>query len=182
MLFFSSSVEFRRWLARHHATTRELWVGFHRRASGTPSMTWSESVDEALCYGWIDGIRKRVDASRYKIRFTRRTPKSVWSAINIAKANVLKKQRRMRAAGLAAFARRTENRSGVYSYEQRTDRLDEPYASRLREHDAAWRFFNAQPPSYRKMIGWWVVSAKKDETRRMRFDRLVAASKEGRRL
>jgi uncharacterized protein YdeI (YjbR/CyaY-like superfamily) len=180
--YFASPEAFRRWLARHHRARTELWVGFYKRSTGRPSMTWPESVDEALCFGWIDGVRTRVDERRYTIRFTPRRPKSIWSAINIRRAHVLRSTGRMRAAGLTAFAARVENRSGVYSYEQRSDRLEEPYASLLKRHRPAWTFFAAQPPSYRKMVGWWIVSAKKEETRVTRLQTLIERSAQGVRL
>ena len=180
--FFRRSSQFRRWLEKNHATATELWVGFYKRDSRKPSITWPESVDEALCFGWIDGIRKRVDEVSYKIRFTPRRRVSVWSAINIKRAKELAKVKRMRAAGLKAFAARIENKSGIYSYEQRPAGLPEPYASALRKNKAAWDFFQTQPPSYKKMIGRYIVSAKKEETRRERLKKLIAASAKRTRL
>lgn len=145
-------------------------------------MTWPESVDEALCVGWIDGIRKSMDAESYMIRFTPRRRGSIWSAVNIGRVKALTNEKRMRPAGLNAFADRRENKSGIYSYEQRTEQLPEPFAGLLRGNKKAWEFFQAQPPSYRKTIGWWVVSAKQDETRRKRLEKLIAESAAGRRL
>ena len=170
------------WLEENHATATELWVGFYKRDSGKPSITWQESVDQALCFGWIDGIRKRVDKITYKIRFTPRRRSSIWSAINIKRAEELARQKRMRPAGLKAFAARIENKSGIYSYEQRTTELAEPYATHLKKNKAAWNFFGMQPPSYRKMIGWWIVSAKKEETRIARLAKLIRESAKGKRL
>jgi len=170
------------WLEKNHATATELWVGFYKRDSGKPSITWQESVDQALCFGWIDGIRKRVDKITYKIRFTPRRRSSIWSAINIKRAEELARQKRMRPAGLKAFAARIENKSGIYSYEQRTTELAEPYATHLKKNKAAWNFFGMQPPSYRKMIGWWIVSAKKEETRIARLAKLIRESAKGKRL
>jgi uncharacterized protein YdeI (YjbR/CyaY-like superfamily) len=180
--FFRTSADFRRWLEENHATATELWVGFYKRDSGKPSITWPESVDQALCFGWIDGIRKRVDKISYKIRFTPRRRSSIWSAINIKRAEELARQKRMRPAGLKAFAARIENKSGIYSYEQRTTELAEPYATHLKKNKAAWNFFGMQPPSYRKMIGWWIVSAKKEETRMARLAKLISESAKGKRL
>ena len=182
VVFFSAPADFRKWLRRNHATVKELWVGFHRKHTGKPSMTWAESVDEALCVGWIDGIRKSIDAESYMIRFTPRRRGSIWSAVNIKRVEFLVSEKRMQPAGLAAFAARVENKSGIYSYEQRSEQLPEPYASGLRKNSAAWKFFQAQPPSYRKAIGWWVVSAKQEETRRKRLEKLIAESARGRRL
>ena len=180
--FFETPSRFRTWLYKNHATARELWVGFYRKNSGKPSITWPESVDEALCFGWIDGIRKRLDEISYQIRFTRRRRGSIWSAINIQRAQELKRQKRMRPAGVKAFAARIENKSGIYSYEQRKAELDGPYATKLKKNKAAWDFFQTQPASYRKMIAWWIVSAKKEETRCKRMAKLISASAKRKRL
>ena len=180
--FFSSPVEFRNWLRRHHATEKELWVGFRKKHTGRPSITWPESVDEALCFGWIDGIRKKVDEDSYTNRFTPRRRGSIWSAVNIKRATALIKERRMQPAGLAAFEARSENKSGIYSYEQRSAQFPEPFAGAVRKNVRAWEFFQAQPTFYRKAISWWVVSAKKEETRRKRLEKLIAESAAGRRL
>jgi uncharacterized protein YdeI (YjbR/CyaY-like superfamily) len=180
--FFRTPAAFRAWLAKHHATESELLVGFHKKDSGTPSMTWAESVDEALCVGWIDGVRKRIDDDSYTIRFSPRRNRSIWSAVNIKRATELTALGRMTSTGLAAFSVRTENRSGIYAYEQRSESLPEPFAAIMKKEKAAWAFFTAQPPSYRKTLSWWVVSAKKDETRMSRLDRLIRESAKGRRL
>jgi uncharacterized protein YdeI (YjbR/CyaY-like superfamily) len=180
--FFPTPADFRRWLEKNHATASELWVGFYKRDSGRPSITWPESVDEALCFGWIDGIRKRVDEISYKIRFSPRRRGSIWSAINIKRAQKLTKGKRMRPAGARAFAARIEYKSGIYSYEQRKAELPEPYAKILKKNKAAWDFFKAQPPSYRKMMSWYVVSAKREETRSQRLNSLTAASAKRKRL
>jgi len=180
--FFQTSSHFRKWLDKNHGTVGELWVGFYRKSSGKPSITWPESVDEALCFGWIDGIRKRNDEISYQIRFTPRRRGSIWSAINIKRAKELVRQKQMRPTGLKAFAARIENKSGIYSYEQRSTELSEPYAKLLKKNKAAWNFFGKQPPSYRKMIGWWIISAKKEETRMARLAKLIGASAKGKRL
>jgi uncharacterized protein YdeI (YjbR/CyaY-like superfamily) len=180
--FFQTAGDFRTWLEKNHATAAELWVGFYKKDSGKPSITWPESVDQALCFGWIDGIRKRVDEISYQIRFTPRRPGSIWSAINIKRAKELLEQRRMRPTGLKAFAARIENKSGIYSYEQRSTELSQPYARLLKKNKAAWNFFQAQSPSYRKMIGWWIISAKKEETRMARLAKLISESAKGKRL
>ncbi len=180
--FFRSPGDLQRWFEKNHTTARELWVGYYKKGSGKPSITWPESVDEALSVGWIDGIRKRVDDLSYTIRFTPRKPRSVWSAVNIKRAQTLAGRKRMRPAGLEAFRARRENTSGIYSYEQRRAELEEPYESFLRKNNAAWTFFHAQPPSYRKTLGWWVISAKKEETRIKRLKLLIDASAKGRRL
>jgi len=180
--FFRTPADFRTWLENNHATATELWVGFYKKDSGEPSITWSESVDQALCFGWIDGIRKGVDKISYRIRFTPRRRGSIWSAINITRAKELVRQKQMRPTGLKAFAARIENKSGIYSYEQRSTELSEPYAKLLKRNNAAWNFFKKQPPSYRRMIGWWIISAKKEETRMARLTKLISESANGKRL
>ncbi len=180
--FFRTPAEFRRWLLTHHAKKTELWVGFHKKDSGKASLTWPESVDEALCVGWIDGIRKRLDDVSYVIRFTPRKSVSTWSAVNIKRVAELTATGRMQPAGLAAYQRRTEKRSGIYAYEQRPTELVEPYASMLKRNRQASEFFAAQPPSYRKVATWWVISAKQEATRQKRITTLVEYSASGRRL
>ena len=182
-LYFESAAAWRRWLTRHHADTDELWVGFHKRAAGRPSLTWPESVDEALCFGWIDGLRKRVDAERYKIRFTPRRPGSIWSAVNVRRVGELTKGKRMRAAGVRAFKARLEARTAIYSFEQREKaKLPSAYAKKFKENDAAWRFFSAQAPSYQRIGAWFVISAKQEPTRLRRLEVLIRESALGRRL
>jgi uncharacterized protein YdeI (YjbR/CyaY-like superfamily) len=180
--FFRTPAEFRQWLRKHHATAQELWVGFYKVGSGKPSITWPESVDEALCVGWIDGIRKNIDSESYKIRFTPRKKISTWSAINIGRVKVLTDEKRMQPAGLKAFEARRENRSGIYAYEQRPQEFDEPYLGLMKKNKAAWTYFLAQSPSYRRMLIWFVVSAKQEETRLKRLKRLIEACAAGRRL
>lgn len=176
-LYFASPSEWRKWLARHHKTERELWVGFHKRGTGRPSLTWPESVDEALCYGWIDGVRKRVDDERYVIRFTPRKPRSTWSKLNIRRVAALTSARRMRAMGVAAFRQRTAEKSGTYAYEQReTAALRKRDEALLKQNPAAWKYFSNRPPGYRRLASHWVVSAKKEETRQKRLGRLIACS------
>jgi uncharacterized protein YdeI (YjbR/CyaY-like superfamily) len=180
--FFRTPADLERWFVEHHASAEELWVGYHKKDSGKPSVTWPESVDAALCVGWIDGIRKNVDEISYTIRFTARRSRSIWSAVNIKRASALIEEGRMRPAGLAAFELRQENRSGIYAYEQRRDQLDPPYARVFKKNRAAWAFIAAQPPSYRKVAIWWVVSAKKEETRLRRLGTLIEDSAKGKRL
>jgi uncharacterized protein YdeI (YjbR/CyaY-like superfamily) len=180
--YFKSANDFRRWLEKNHATTQELWVGYHKKSSKRPSVTWPESVDEALCFGWIDGIRKSVDDLRYTIRFTPRRRGSIWSAVNIERAQELCDKGLMKPPGMAAFEARKENRSGIYSYEQRSANLDGPYEKRLKQNKVAWDFFYAQPPSYRKAIGWWIVSAKQEATRQKRLQKLIEESANSKRL
>ena len=180
--FFKSPAAFREWLEKHHASEQELWVGFYKKDSGRPSITWPESVDEALCYGWIDGIRKSVDDVSYMIRFTPRRARSIWSAVNIKRVGVLTGEGRMRPAGLKAFEALVENRSKIYAYEQRKPELDEPYAKRFRQNKAAREFYRAQPASYRTTVNWWVLSAKREETRLRRLESLIEDSAQGRRI
>ena len=171
--FFKTPSDLRKWLEKHHDNEPELLVGFYKRDSGKPSITWPESVDQALCFGWIDGIRRSLGETSYTIRFTPRRARSVWSAVNIKRVGELKKQSRMKPAGLKAFAARKENRSGIYSYEQRTAELPEPYRRIVKKNKPAWKFSEDQPPSYRKAANWWVLSAKKEETRLKRLDKLL---------
>ena len=180
--FFATPAELRRWFAENHATARELHVGFYKKDSGDPSITWPESVDEALCVGWIDGVRRRLDDRSYTVRFTPRKKGSIWSAVNVARVAVLTAENRMQPAGLAAFAARQENRSGIYSYEQRQAHLDPAHETVFKTHPDAWTFFQSQPPGYRKLVVWKIVSAKQEATRRKRLTQLIAACARGQRL
>jgi uncharacterized protein YdeI (YjbR/CyaY-like superfamily) len=182
-LFFPTPAEWRAWLERHHDSETEVWVGYYKKATGLPSITWSQAVDEALCFGWIDGILKRIDERSHRQRFTPRKPGSNWSRVNVEKVAVLTREGRMTPAGIAAFERRTEARSGVYSYEQRhLAKLDPDQEGEFQANEEAWSFFQAQPPGYRKTAVWWVVSAKREETRRKRLATLIDDSANGRRL
>jgi uncharacterized protein YdeI (YjbR/CyaY-like superfamily) len=181
-VFFPAPADLQRWFTENHATAAELWVGFYKRGSGISSVTWPESVDEALCVGWIDGIRRSLDGARYVIRFTPRKAGSIWSAINVRRAQALASEKRMGPAGLAAFAARRANKVGVYSYEQRPSTLPAPHRGLLRKNPKAWAFFEAQPGSYKRAAIWWVVSAKREETRAKRVKRLIALSARGRRI
>jgi uncharacterized protein YdeI (YjbR/CyaY-like superfamily) len=181
--FFRTASEWRKWLEKNHAKAAELWVGFHKKASGKPSMTWAESVDEALCYGWIDGKRKSVGDDGYKIRFTPRRVGSNWSVVNIKRVGELTALGLMHPAGLEAFAARKEKSSGVYAYEQRKSAaLDAEHERRFRRNKQAWAFFQSQPPSYRQTATWWVISAKRGETRERRLATLIDDSAAGRRI
>lgn len=180
--FFKTPAAFRKWLAANHDKAKELVVGFYKKDSGKPSITWPESVDEALCFGWIDGVRKTIDDESYTIRFSPRKPSSIWSAVNIRNIERLIKEKRMTPPGLKAYEQKKENRSGIYAYEQRPVELVEPYASQFKKHKAAWKFFQAQPPYYRKTLTWYILSAKQEETRLKRLKILMDASAEGKRL
>ena len=182
-VFFESPTAWRKWLAANHNKQDELWVGFHKRATGKPSLTWPESVDEALCFGWIDGLRKSIDGENYKIRFTRRRAGSIWSAVNVKRVAELIRLKRMRAAGLRAFKARTEAKTAIYSFEQRKDpKLPPALLKEFKASAGAWRFFSAQPPGYQRMMTWWVISAKKDETRLRRLAKLIDVSANERRI
>ena len=182
-VFFAKPSNLRAWFLKNHDRRDVLWIGYYRKDSGRPSITWPESVDEALCFGWIDGIRKKIDNVSYKIRFTPRRPKSVWSAINIARAAELTREGRMQPPGQAAFARRDENKSRKYSFENRETAKLTPAQEREFSRDrVAWEFFQAQPPGYRRVASWWVISAKRPETRRQRLERLIATSRTRRRI
>jgi uncharacterized protein YdeI (YjbR/CyaY-like superfamily) len=180
--FFKTPADFRKWLETNHVTASELLVGFYKKDSGRPSITWPESVDQALCFGWIDGIRRNIDEVSYSIRFTPRRRGSVWSSINIKRVAELSKDGLMKPAGIKAFEARKENKSGIYSYEQRKAELDEPYEKRLRQNEKAWKFFQAQSPAYRKMVYWWIVSAKKEETRLQRLAKLIELSAKSKKI
>jgi uncharacterized protein YdeI (YjbR/CyaY-like superfamily) len=183
VLFFETPAEWRAWLTEHHATATEVEVGFRKRASGLESMTWPEAVDEALCFGWIDGVRHSVDETSYRNRFTPRRPGSNWSKVNIAKVEALIEQGRMRPPGLKAFEARTDARSGVYSFEQeRPAELPPEYLAAIRADAAAWGDYERRPPSYRRQVAHWIMSAKREETRRRRLGQLIEDSAAGRRL
>ena len=177
--FFKTPDAFRAWLEKNHARADELLVGLYKRGSGKPSMTWPESVDQALCFGWIDGVRKSLDEDSYAIRFTPRRPRSTWSKVNVGKVGELTEGGLMRPAGLAAFAKRTPERTGIYSAEQADVQLGEAFERTFRARRRAWKFFAAQPAWYRRTATWWVISAKREPTRLGRLESLIAASDTG---
>jgi uncharacterized protein YdeI (YjbR/CyaY-like superfamily) len=182
-IYFASPEELRDWFDEHHETATELWIGHYRKATGRPSPSWSESVDEALCVGWIDGVRYSVDSERFMQRFTPRRKGSNWSAVNVAKVKQLTAEGRMRPAGLAAYEARTDDRTAIYSYEQRREAAFEPdQETRFREHKGAWDWFEASPASYRTAAVHWVVSAKRPETRAKRLTTLIEDSAKGRKV
>jgi len=180
--FFTTSDHFREWLEAHHDTETELLVGFLKIKTGKPCMTWSESVDQALCFGWIDGVRKRIDDESYTIRFTPRRPGSIWSAINIAKVAELKRKGLMRPAGVAAFNKKEDAKSVIYSYEKAPELLDGEYEKIFKRERKAWRFFAEQPPGYRRQMIHHVMDAKQEKTRLSRLKKLILASENGKRL
>jgi uncharacterized protein YdeI (YjbR/CyaY-like superfamily) len=181
--FFAKPTDFRVWLEQHHAEFEDLWVGFYKRASGRPSITWPESVDCALCFGWIDGVRKSLGENSYMIRFTPRKPGSTWSAINIRRLEELAKTGLMHQAGLAAYAKRSDKKSAIYAYEQRqTAQLDAASEKRFRANKKAWQYFRSQPPWYRRTATYWVISAKKEETKQKRLATLIDDSAHERKI
>ena len=181
--FFATPEEFRAWLQAHHETQSELLVGFYKKGSGKPSITWPESVDEALSFGWIDGVRRSAGDEAYTIRFTPRKKKSTWSAVNIKRVAELTETGRMRPAGLKAFEAREESNSRIYAYENRDNiAFDPALEERFRANKKAWNFFQAQPPGYRHLCTFFVMGAKQDATRQRRLDTLIADSEAGRRL
>jgi uncharacterized protein YdeI (YjbR/CyaY-like superfamily) len=180
--FFRSPADFRAWLDRHHASEQELWVGFYKVKSGKGGMVYREALDEALCYGWIDGLVRRVDDVSYMQRFTPRKKDSTWSTVNMRRVKELTAEGRMHPAGLAAFERRDPRKTGRYSFEQGQVVLAPGFTRRLRAHRAAHAYFEAQPPGYRRLATWWVMSAKKEETRARRFATLLEDCAAGRRI
>lgn len=180
--FFKSGDDFRNWLDKNHGKQQELLLGFYKKASGNSGITYQEALDEALAYGWIDGIRKSVDDASYTIRFTPRKPKSIWSMVNIKRVGELTKLGRMQAPGLKAFEGRDVKRAQLYSYERKTSKLDGELEKRLKANKRAWEFFQAQPPGYQRVISWWVISAKQEETRLRRLQTLIKDSEQGRRV
>jgi uncharacterized protein YdeI (YjbR/CyaY-like superfamily) len=183
VLFPTSPEELRAWLEANHDTADERWVGFRPKASGLPTITWPELVDEVLCVGWIDGVRKRIDEERYQIRFTPRKPRSSWSNINIARVKVLKAEGRMQAAGLAAFAARDRKQPPRGSYEQEKPiRLPPKDLKAIRANAKAWKYYQTLPPGYVRLISWWVLSAKKPETRAKRLKAVIAKCAAGKRF
>jgi uncharacterized protein YdeI (YjbR/CyaY-like superfamily) len=179
--FFRSPDEFRSWLEKNHTTTSELWVGFYKKGSGRKGIAYSEAVDEALCFGWIDGLTRSIDDSRWMIRFTPRTAKSNWSAVNIKRFDQLRAQGRIAAPGLEAFQRR-DRRERQYSYESPPKRLDPQFEKRFRADGKAWAFWQAAPPSYRKGAMYWVMSPVREETRERRLGVLIESSRNGERV
>ncbi|MCQ9640024.1 YdeI/OmpD-associated family protein [Chryseobacterium sp. WG14] len=180
--FFATKEEFREWLEKHHTEEKELLAGFYKTGSGKPSMSWSESVDQALCFGWIDGVRKSIDHERYSIRFTPRKSGSIWSLINIKKVEELSKAGLMTPSGQQVFALRKEEKSGIYSHEKENILLAPVYKDQFMAHTTAWNFFEAQPPSYKRVIIHWIMSAKQEKTRLSRLEKAIDKSGQLKRL
>ena len=181
-IFFETPAQFRRWLTKNHAKMTELWVGFYLKAAARRGITWAEAVDEALCFGWIDGVGARVDDQRRATRFTPRKPRSIWSKRNVERAQEMIRLGRMRPSGLAAFEARVAARTGIYSHEQRNVALPRAAERKFRADADAWAFFRSQAPSYQRAAIWWVVSAKKEETKDRRLETLIDDSRNNRRI
>lgn len=181
-VFFKDSSELRKWLAENHQSATEIWVGYYKKNSGKANFTWSESVDQALCFGWIDGIRKSIDEESYKIRFTPRKPTSIWSAVNIKKIENLKAQGLMQPAGLEAFAKKKKDKSQVYAFEQKEVSLDPVYENQIKANTKAWDYFQQLSPYYKKASIWYVMSAKRETTRQKRIQILIECSEKGEKI
>jgi uncharacterized protein YdeI (YjbR/CyaY-like superfamily) len=182
VIHFATAADFRRWLEQHHTTAKEVQIGFYKKSAGKPGMVYKEALDEALCFGWIDGIVRSLDAERYTQRFTPRKPGSIWSNINVGHIQRLIAAGKMRPAGLAAFAARTAQKTGIYSFEQPAKTLPPAFAKKFRAHAKAWTFFSAQPPGYRRLMIHKIVSPKQAATRERWLERVIAASAAGRRI
>lgn len=180
-IYFESPAELRAWFERNHDSEPELSIGFYKKKTGRPSLTYQEALDEALCFGWIDNVRHSVDGERYRIRYTPRRRNSAWSEVNIARVKELTARGRMTPAGIAAFEAGTSGTSRGYSYEEKDRPLDAEHRRAFEANNKAWAFFQAQPASYRKAAQWWVMSAKREETRRSRLAQLIECSERGSR-
>jgi uncharacterized protein YdeI (YjbR/CyaY-like superfamily) len=180
--FFSDQLKFREWLKKNHTSKTELLVGFYKVTSGKKSMTWSQSVDEALCFGWIDGVRKSIDEISYTIRFTPRRPTSIWSTVNIRKMKELSEKGLMQSAGLEAFKHRNENKSSIYTYEKNPLSLDKTFEKQFKANKKAWNYFQNMAPSYRKAVTNWVMTAKQESTRLKRLQELIRDCETGKKI
>jgi uncharacterized protein YdeI (YjbR/CyaY-like superfamily) len=181
-IFFARQSDFRKWFEKNHLKEKELLVGFYKTGSGKPSITWPQSVDEALCFGWIDGIRRSIDEESYSIRFTPRKPKSIWSAVNIKKAEELISKGLMKPEGLAAFEKKEDHRSKIYSYEKSPSILPSDFEKKLKANKKAWKYFQSLAPSFQKLSIHWVMSAKQEKTKLARLERLIADSESGSKI
>lgn len=182
LTFFAKQTDFRKWLAKNHKKEKELLVGFYKVGSGKASMTWPQSVDEALCFGWIDGVRKRIDEESYSIRFTPRKPTSIWSAVNIKKIGELTEKSLMQPAGIEAFAKRTHAKSAIYAYENEPVNLSPAFETKFKANKKAWTFFTAQAPSYQKTIIHWIMRAKQEATQLSRLEKTMIESSNQKRV
>jgi uncharacterized protein YdeI (YjbR/CyaY-like superfamily) len=179
VVYFESAAAFRDWLLENHNSAKELWVGFRKKGSGLPSITYPEAVDEALCVGWIDGVRKSVDRESYTTRFTPRRPRSIWSTVNLKRYAELTKLGRVQPSGIQTFESRDPARSGLYAFENRPASLPEQFEARFKQNAEAWAFFQSRPPWYQRTAIWWIVSAKRRETQEKRLETLIKDSAAG---
>ena len=180
--FFTSATKLREWFEKNQNTSAELWIGFHKKASGKKTVTYSEALDEALCFGWIDGVRKSVNETSYMIRFTPRRARSIWSNVNTKRVNELIKAGRMAPRGLKEFAARDPKRTGIYAFETDPRELSAPLEKIFRRNKKAWDFFNSQPPGYKRLMIFRIMSGKRDETRMRRLEQTIAISAQGKRM
>lgn len=180
--FFATPEKFREWLKENHASVNELLVGFHKKSSGKKSITYAEALDEALCFGWIDGVKRSLNETSYTQRFTPRRARSIWSLVNVKHVERLKKDGRMHAAGLAAYEQRDPKRTGIYAFENAPRELSAEYEKEFRKVKGAWEYFQTYPPYLKKTVSFWVMSAKKEETRSTRLRRLIECSARGERI
>jgi uncharacterized protein YdeI (YjbR/CyaY-like superfamily) len=180
--FFSSPAKFRQWLEQNHDRASELLIGFHKKSSGKKSITYAEALDEALCFGWIDGVRRSLNETSYVQRFTPRKPRSIWSLINVRHVERLQKAGRMHTAGLEAYARRDPKRTGIYSFENEPHKLAPAYEKKFRQNKSAWKFFEEQAPYYKRLMIFRIMSGKKEETRLRRLQQLIETSAQGKRV
>jgi len=180
--FFSSPEKFRQWLEQNHNSATELLIGFHKKSSGKKSITYAEALDEALCFGWIDGVRKSLNETSYMQRFTPRKPRSIWSNINVKHVERLQKEGRMHRAGIEAYERRSPERTGIYSFENRPRELSPEFEKTFRQNKGAWKFFQEQPAGYKRLMIFRTMSAKKEETRLRRLKQLIESSEKGVRM
>jgi uncharacterized protein YdeI (YjbR/CyaY-like superfamily) len=180
--FFSTKSAFRKWFEKNHHSAKELLVGFYKVGTKKPCITWSESVDEAICFGWIDGVRKSIDEESYCIRFTPRKPGSIWSDINIKKVEILSKQGLMHSSGLEAFSRRQENKSRIYSYEKEPSSLPKDFLKQFKANKKAWKYFQSMAPTYQKSCIHWIIDAKQEATKLKRLEELIRDSEAERKI
>ncbi|MBL7913035.1 MAG: YdeI/OmpD-associated family protein [Bacteroidia bacterium] len=180
--FFPKPSDFRKWLNKNHKKEKELLVGFYKVSSGKPSISWPQSVDEALCFGWIDGVRRSINEESYCIRFTPRKPKSIWSAINVKKIEELTKKGLMKPEGVAAFKLLAENKSKIYSHENKTKKLSPTYEKKFKTNKKAWEFFTTQAPSYQKVMIHWIMTAKQEKTQLSRLEKTISESAKQKRV
>lgn len=181
-IFFKNQSELRKWFEKNHLSEQELILGYYKKGTRKETVSWSESVDQALCFGWIDSVRKSIDAESYQIRFTPRKSNSIWSNVNINKIKYLTEKELMHSTGIEAFNKRKEHKSGIYAFENKEQQLNETFEKHFKANKKAWDFFNKQPPGYKKLALHYVMTAKMETTRKKRFHDLVSDSEAGLRM